>query len=60
MSVVKIFMERDGMTKKEAVAYCREIRNEIIAILEDGGGYEEVEDLMLSEGLEMDYIMEFI
>ena len=59
-SVIRIFMERDGMTKKEAVAYYKELREEIMEAINGGGGYSEVEDILLGEGLEMDYIMDFI
>ena len=59
-SVIRIFMERDGMTKKEAVAYYKELREEIMEAINSGGGYSEVEDILLGEGLEMDYIMDFI
>lgn len=59
-SVIRIFMERDGMTKKEAVAYYKGLREEIMEAINSGGGYSEVEDILLGEGLEMDYIMDFI
>lgn len=61
--VVKIFMERDGMTKQEAIAHYKEIREDVAEILrQDNGfsGYDEVEDLLLSEGLEMDFAFDFI
>lgn len=60
MNVIKIFMERDGLSKKEAVAYYRELRQEIYECVQEGGTYNEVEEILLSEGLEMDYIMDFI
>lgn len=59
-SVIRIFMKRDGMTKEEAVAYYKELRNEIMEAINNGGGYSDVEDILLGEGLEMDYIMDFI
>lgn len=57
--VVKIFMERDGMTKEEAVDYWREMRKEVNAMIEENE-YDEVEDLLMSEGLEMDYVFDLI
>ena len=59
-SVIRIFMERDGMTKKEAIAYYKELREEIMEAINSGYGYSEVEDILLGEGLEMDYVMDFI
>lgn len=59
-SVIRILMKRDGLTKKEAVEYYKELREEIHECLKDGGRYDEVEDLLMSEGFEMDYIFEFI
>lgn len=59
-SVIRIFMKRDGMTKEEAIAYYKELREEIMQAIEDGDGYNAVEDILLGEGLEMDYIMDFI
>lgn len=60
LSVIRIFMERDGMTKKEAIAYYKELREEIMEAINSGYGYSEVEDILLGEGLEMDYVMDFI
>lgn len=58
--VVKILMERDGMTEEEAreeVAYCRELMNEAIA----NGDLFEVEEILLDTlGLEPDYIFDII
>lgn len=58
--VVRIFMERDGLSKKEAVAYYRELRQEIYECLHNGGTYDDVEEILLSEGMEMDYVMDFV
>lgn len=60
MNVIRILMERDGLSKKEAVAYYRELWREIYECVQEGGTYNEVEEILLSEGLEMDYIMDFI
>lgn len=54
-------MHRDGDTKAEAAKHKQEAREQILSILEDGGGYDEVEDLLACEyGLEMDYIFDLI
>lgn len=58
--VIKIFMERDRLTKKEAVHLYKEMREDILEILRVSGSYDEVEDYLLAEGLEMDYIFCFI
>ena len=59
-SVIRVFMKRDGMTKEEAITYYKELREEIMQAIEDGDGYNAVEDILLGESLEMDYIMDFI
>lgn len=49
--VVKILMERDGMTKEDAVALVRETRDEILS------NPDEVDDIMCNNlGLEPDYL----
>lgn len=54
--VVKILMERDGMTQKEAEELVNEAREEILA-----SDPWEVEDIMLDIlGLEPDYIMDIL
>lgn len=58
--VIKIFMERDGMTKREAVQRFKEVREEVADIINEGGSYDEVEDVLLCERLEMDYVYYFI
>lgn len=58
--VVKILMERDNMTEKEANNAVAQARTEIYSAVEDGG-YDEAEDIMYSLlGLEMDYIMDIL
>lgn len=59
-SIIKVFIERDGMTPSEAFEYFKALREEIMETLETGGSYDEVEDIMLAEGLEMDYILDII
>lgn len=58
--VVKILMQRDHMTQKEAENAIEQARTEIYSAVEDGC-YDEAEDIMYSLlGLEMDYLMDII
>lgn len=59
-SVEKVFMSRDGETSLEARNHKVSLSNEVNDILANGGGYDEVEDLLYGEGLEMDYIFDLI
>lgn len=59
--VVDILMKRDNMSKDEAEQLFNRVRNEIYEVLEDEGGYDDVEDIMYCElGLEMDYIHDIL
>ncbi len=56
-----VLMRRDGMRKDEALRRKREARAELYRILEEGGDYDDVEEMMADEyGLEMDYIMDLM
>lgn len=44
----------------EAEAIYKEIRTEVQDALATGAKYDDVEDILLNYGLEMDYIFEFI
>ena len=58
--LVKVLMNRDGVTKDEAERMVNEVREEILEAVYDGD-YNEAEDIMLSElGLEMDYIYDIL
>jgi len=58
--VVKILMQRDGLTKEEAIDAINDARTEIYSAVEDGD-YEEAEDIMQSLlGLEADYLLDII
>ena len=58
--VVRILMERDGMTEKEAKNAIAQARTEIYSAVEEGC-YDEAEDIMASMlGLESDYLLEII
>lgn len=57
----KVLMNRDNMTKEEAHKKYQNASEMIFDMLEDGAGYEEVEDALMCEyGLEMDYIMDLL
>lgn len=54
-SVVKILMERDGMTKEDAIALISETREEILM------NQNEAEEIMMDNlGLEMDFIFDVL
>lgn len=57
----QVLMNRDNMSREEAMAERNSAREEILNMIEDGFGYDDVEDLLLSDyGLEMDYIFDLI
>ena len=57
----KVLMNRDNMTKEEAHKERQNASEMLCNMLEDGAGYEEVEDTLMCEyGLEMDYIMDLL
>ena len=57
---IKVLMDRDCMKEDEATQYFNEMQEEIMAIISSGGEYWEVEEYLLSEGFEMDYLFDFI
>ena len=60
-SIKEILMKRDGMSEINAESLIDEARSEINECLAEGGGYEEVEEIMIDYfGLEIDYIWELI
>ena len=48
------------MKEDEATQYFNEMQEEIMGIISSGGEYWEVEEYLLSEGFEMDYLFDFI
>ena len=57
--VIKILMNRDGLTYEEAKEEYEATQEEILESVADG--YCDVEDILLNNlGLEMDYIFDFI
>ena len=56
-----VLMKRDRMSKDEAMVERRRARKELYDILENGGSYDEVEEMLLDDyGLEMDYIFDLM
>lgn len=57
----QVLMGRDGISLLEAKKKRAEAQVAVLEIVENGGSFDEVEDLLLSEyGLEMDYIMDLL
>lgn len=56
---IQVLMERDGLSYEEAVKAFSLLQGEAWEIAEDGD-YEEMEDLLLDYGLEMDYLDDLI
>lgn len=59
--IVKILMSRDNLTQSEAENVFKNAQRDINDVLEHGGDYEDVEDIMYCQlGLEMDYIFDIL
>lgn len=57
--IVSILMTRDGISENEAQNILDDCRSEIEDVLNMGGGYDEVEDIIkYFLGLEMDYLFD--
>ena len=57
--IVSILMTRDGISENEAQNMLDDCRSEIEDVLNMGGGYDEVEDIIkYFLGLEMDYLFD--
>lgn len=55
--LIKVLMERDGLTESEAVEWVDDARND----WEEGGCERDLEEILLVEfGLEPDYLFDFI
>ena len=54
--VVKILMERDGMTEQEAIDLVRETKEELM----NSQCYDGTDIIMENLGLELDYIMDIL
>lgn len=59
-TIENILMQRDGLTKEDAVNYINNTRSEIYNAIECGD-FDLAEDIFTSDlGLEMDYIFDLI
>ena len=59
--IIAILIERDELTEEEAREQVEDAVEVINDILENGGSYEEAEDVLLEDlGLEMDYIFDLL
>jgi len=59
--VAQIIAKRDNITFESAVTTLEEIREIIMAMIEDGFTIDEIEDVWLNAtGLELDYMMQVI
>ena len=57
----KVMMERDNMTEEEARKARNEASDRLYDILNNGGNYDEVEDMLLDDySLEMDYVTDLL
>ena len=57
--IIKILMERDGMTYEEAKEAYEDTREEMLQSIEDG--YLDADEILADNlGLEIDYIFDFI
>jgi len=57
----QVLINRDKASKTEAKRQRNEARSALYDILENGGDYDDVEEMMAGEyGLEMDYIFDLI
>ena len=57
--VEKIFMDRDGCTSGEAKREYELLREDILQAAEDGC-FEDAEDMLLSSGLDLDYMVDML
>lgn len=59
--VIEILMERDNMSRKEAVEKVEWVREELLDMVYNGATLDEVEGMFFDHlGLEPDYLMEFL
>ena len=58
--IKNVLMNRDGLTSKEADRELSIMREDFYSIAENGGTLDDVEELLFSEGLELDYIFDLL
>ena len=57
----RVLMNRDGMSREEAEAERRRAREAFYELMDEGCGYDEVEEMMSGDyGLEMDYLFDIM
>ena len=56
--IKEVLMRRDGYSNNEAEKELEMMREEFYNIVECGGSLDDVEELLYSEGLELDYIFD--
>lgn len=57
--MVEVMMRRDGLTESEAKREYQLLREDVLQAAEDGM-FEEAEDIMLSSGFELDYLVDLL
>lgn len=58
--IKRILMDRDDLTSNEADKELSMMREDFYNIAENGGSIEDVEELLYSEGFELDYIFDLL
>lgn len=57
----QVLINRDNISKEEAKRQRAEARSNLYDLLDEGCGYDEIEDMLLGDyGLEMDYIFDLL
>lgn len=56
----KVFINRDKETVKEARAHRKGLMEDFYEMIDAGCDYDDIEDLLYGEGLEMDYIFDLM
>lgn len=56
--IKEVLMKRDGYSEYEAETELEAMREEFYNIAENGGNLDDVEELLYTEGLELDYIFD--
>ena len=56
--IKEVLMKRDGYNECEAETELDMMREEFYSIAESGGSLDDAEELLYSEGLELDYIFD--
>ena len=58
--IKRILMDRDDLTSHEADRELEMMREDFYSIVESCGSIEDVEELLYSEGLELDYVFDLL